>query len=963
MMQTFVPRPVRSILASSCCLLFASPAVLLAQSDPDIEEVVVTGSYIRNSEFAQNSPVDTVTQADLVESGTPSISHYIRDLTYTQNTNVVANVLASQNGAQTATGASFNLRGLGENSTLTLVDGVRTLSAAISTTLPEIAIDRMEMVLDGGSALYGSDAVAGVVNIIPYREFEGLRARTFYQRTEDGAMEDMSASLLWGRNFDNYINYVGAFEARKKTPLMQYERPREWKQDYGSSISGSPGTWRRNVGADPGVNLYQPHGGSLQTPSLLDPACGTFNEGFPAHGEGKFSTPSGVPIGSNCIFEYTQQFVYSADSTDYNLYNSVTWEANDWLRLNATLNNAYRVSLGRTTATTAVNGNNREVLLVRGDHPANPWGYDVSPFNWRPIATAFTHMPSHLDQGDGARTFRNNLQLNRLKLGADYDIAGSWVGFTYYSRQESKYMTQSSSVHLGKLQLALAGMGGPSGDQYFNPFGSADPRFPGHDPAIHANSLELTDWIFENQDNFVQDRDYLDIFETVATGEVLELPRGTMQMAIGFQWRDLEERNYANPLDALGHDYNTLVGAQLPTNERYGSEVRAYFAEIEVPILETLAVQIAARHEEFTTFGLESTTPKAAIRWEALPTLAFRASWSESFLAPTPTQARPFVPDENCGELFSGNDPFTATPLIGAYVCSSGNPNIQPETSQIRNFGFTWEPEGTLDGLSFSLDYQELEYTDRIRTLTSQDTVAFQFNQFLAETGIAESAYDPSPGSPTRSQANAWLAAYAAQPGAAVTRYDSGLVQGVFTQAANISSVWIDMFDLNVRYTFNTENWGTFSTALQSSYYQTYEYQDLFGGVVDASGRQNANTGIVPPLPDIKANLRLNWFRNNQSASVSANYWHDVDFDSNTYDVYGDGWVRPDTIKGETRVNARYAIVLDQYLDSEFTLAFGVNNVFDVKPQRLPIQGGFETRLSTPWHRQFWVSLDWTPGN
>ena len=172
---------LRHLIHSCFVASFALPMLVQAQqpaADPEVEEVVVTGSYIRNSAFSQNSPVATVTQTDLYESGAPSMSAYIRDLTFTQNTNSVNNVLGSSAGPSSGVGASFNLRGLGENSTLTLIDGARTLSSSMSGLLPEIAIERMELVLDGGSALYGSDAVAGVVNIIPVKQFEGLRVRS-----------------------------------------------------------------------------------------------------------------------------------------------------------------------------------------------------------------------------------------------------------------------------------------------------------------------------------------------------------------------------------------------------------------------------------------------------------------------------------------------------------------------------------------------------------------------------------------------------------------------------------------------------------------------------------------------------------------------------------------------------------------------------------------------------------------
>lgn len=951
---------IHTCLAASLTL----PLAANAQDDtPEVEEVVVTGSYIRNSAFAQNSPVDTVSQVDLFESGAPSMSNYIRDLTYTQNTDVVANVLSSQDGAQDAVGASFNLRGLGENSTLSLVDGTRTISSALSATLPEIAIDRLELVLDGGSALYGSDAVAGVVNIIPIKDFEGIRVRSYYQVTDEPGMEDITASALWGKSFANDVSYVGAFEVKKKTPLMQYERPREWSRDYGTSISGNPGTFRRVTGANP--QLYTKHGGTILSGNLVDPSCGTFNDGYPGHGEGKYSIPSGVlnSSGTYCLFEYTKQFAYSTEEKDYNLYNTVSWEPTDWLKLNATLNNHYRITMGRTTSTTAVSGNNREVLFIPGDHPANPWpGDDLVPYSWRLFTEAYTHMPSHLEESGGSRAFETHYALNRAKFSAEYDLAGSWTGYTYYSTQESRQMNDSFSIHLGVLQDALLGNGGPNGNEYWNPFGSADPRSPYYVEGVTSNSVELTESLIIKDKNRLTGRDTLEIFETVATGELFDLPAGTVQTAIGYQWRDVVETGYANPVDAAGIDYNTVVGAPLPTDTEYYSEVRAAFLELQVPVFETVDLQLAVRHEQFKDFGLDATTPKIAVRWEVLPELALRASWGESFLAPTPTQARPFIPNENCSELFNGLDALTNTSLVGATVCSSGNPTLAPETSTIQNIGFTWEPTGTLDGLSLSMDYQEIEYVDRIRTLSSQDTAAFQYQQFLAQSSYTEDTYDATPGSASRAAADAYLASIRGQSGNPVERYSDNTVKTVFTQSANISSVWINLLDMKAQYSFDTNDWGTFTTTLQTTYYTDYEYQDLFGGVKDALGYQNANTGIVPPLPQLKANLRLNWYRNNQSASISANYSDSVVFDDTVRDLYGEGWTTPSEIKSQYIVNARYAMVLDQYFDSEFVVSAGITNLFDQRPQRMGILGGFESRLQTPWGRQFWVSLEWTPG-
>ena len=125
---------------------------------------------------------------------------------------------------------------------------------------------------------------------------------------------------------------------------------------------------------------------------------------------------------------------------------------------------------------------------------------------------------------------------------------------------------------------------------------------------------------------------------------------------------------------------------------------------------------------------------------------------------------------------------------------------------------------------------------------------------------------------------------------------------------------------------------------------------------------QNDQSGIVPPLPDYKLNARLNWFKGNQSASITSNYWSDVEVDARKVDRYNQGWILPRTIEGELRINAQYTHIFTDVFNSEFTVSAGVKNLTDRKPQRLPVMGGFESRLSTPWGRQFWVSVDWTPG-
>lgn len=959
---------LRKLIQICTLTSLTAPTIVSAQQEPQIEELVVTGSYIRNSAFAQNSPVDTVTQADLYESGAPNMSAYIKDLSYTQNTNAVNNVLGSSSGPATGVAASFNLRGLGENSTLTLIDGARSLSSSISSVLPEIAIDRMELVLDGGSALYGSDAVAGVVNIIPIKQFEGLRVRSYYQVTDESGMENFNNSILWGRSFDNGIDYVGAYEFQKRTSLMMFERPRENVYATQVNLAGNPGSFKPVTGLPEEMTLYQKHGGVASGNTLLDPSCGTFNEGSPAHGTGPRANPSGVELNygndSYCIFDYSVLYPYAYAEDDHNLYNSISIEANDWLRLNLTVNNHWRVNDTTGMGTVTNGGNSRNVAFARADHPANPFGIDVVPWNWHVFAQAYTHMPENFTSFN-ANADRIMYNLNRTKFSAEYDIAGSWTGYTYYSHQNDRASTSASLIDTGKLQLALDGKGGPNGNEYFNPFGSSDPRSPYFEEGVTSNSKEMTEWLWYHYTDFVTSRNELDVLESVVTGDVFELPAGTVQAAFGYQYRGLRQNTFAerNEVAQPGINFTRVgVGSPKPTDGIYPSDTESFFFEVQVPILETLDAQIAVRDENFKTFGIGATSPKISLRWEALPNLALRGSWGESFVAPSPYEARRFIADENCSDLFIGTDPLSGTLLGGGLQCSSGNPNLQPESSTIQNIGFTWEPEGTLSGLHLSMDYQEIEYTDRIRSLSAQDTIDYQFTRMLAATGISESNYNPTPGTSTRAAADAWLTTQLGLAGNQVERYSNNSVAKVFRQSNNVSSVWVNLLDVTARYTFDTNGLGSFTTTTQMTYYKDYEYASLDGVITDALGKQNYNTGIVPPLPQFKMNVRLNWFRDNHSASLSANYWDTLEWDAPIFNFFpGERTLTtPDKLDGEMIVDARYGILLDQFLDSEFTVSAGINNLFDQRPQTAGILNGFESRLSTPWGRQFWVSLEWS---
>ena len=827
----------------------------------------------------------------------------------------------------------------------------------------------MELVLDGGSALYGSDAVAGVVNLIPIKEFDGVKFRTFYQRPEDGKNEEMRVSALWGKSWDNGLSYVGSAETYQRTPLMWYERGREHNVSRGTSSSGNPGSFKQLEGLPDDLStlpLRGKSGGTLTGPRLLDPSCGTFNQGTPTHGYGPSPLPSGTINGSFCTFEYSAQAEVVEHQQEYNLYNNLQWEATDWLRFGFMMNNHARVNEDRGTFASPNPANNRSMLVVPEEHPANPYGFDVAPDLWR----IYTHPQAQfLPDGiadDTSRVSRGVYQLNRVKLSADYDLGNSsWSGYTYYTKQESKFMSDRQGVYSSRLQLALRGEGGASGDQWFNPFGSQDPRSPYYEPGFE-NPRELNNWMQYRNPNQEYQRNALDVFETVLTGEVFDVPAGAVQMAFGFQWRDLEERTFQEPFEAAGENFIWGVnGEPIAPDEVFNSAVRSVFAEVEVPILDNLAIKGAVRHEQFTDQGMETTTPKVSARYEIIPGLALRASWGESFLAPTSYQTRAATTNENCGDMYSGSDDFSGQLLLGGLKCQSGNPGLGPEQAEILNVGFTWQAEGRLEGFELSMDYQEIEYTDRIRTLTEDDVTRNQFLSMLQATGQTAGSYDSTPGSASRKAADAWLGA---QPvggaGGNIFRDPDGRVSLVLIQSANVAQFDVSLFDMKAAYSFSPGDWGTFNTRLNATVYTDYVFTDKKGNPVDVLGKQNARTNIAPPIPKTKLAWTNNWFRNNHSASMSVSWFSAVDHDAQIVDLYKfDGqFVPPSEIDEDPIIDVRYSYFLEDFFNSAVTLSAGVNNLLDYKPTLTGQIGGFESRLINNFYRQFYVSIDFTPG-
>lgn len=918
-----------------------------SENEGDIEEVVVTGSFIRDSQFTNASPVVSITTDEIWQSGAANLGEYIRDLPYMENIDTVANTLDAQDGQQDSNSARFNLRGLGVESTLTLMDGRRTANAgAVASLLPSIAQQRVEIVTDGGAALYGADAVAGVANIIPYKEYEGLRARTYYKRDDRGGTEQSSVELMTGLTFDSIgVNWVGAIELSKRTALATAERPKYLRIADQDSSYGNPGAWQSWNNRFSGLGRAQ------------DPSCNTFNEGHEDLGQ-TGALPSGTPASiGRCLLYYGEWQDFARPSVGYTMFNNFTYQPTDWLQLEFQMSHNYRESQLISSPSNAVTARpNQLQLRVPASHPANPFGRDVMPYFWRPFSKLGT-LPS-VTEGTGYMRTVYPYYTDTYKFGGEFSIADtSWVGESWIGYQQYRRRIKDDAYSLSRMSAALRGEGGPGGNEWFNPFGSADPRSPHYVAGLTDNSQSVVDWLVV--DNYHEtDRNRLVYWDTVFNGEILEIPTGRILGAAGFQFRKTRDINRNNPLSVARDNLTSNITSYISPIEARDSNVRSAFMELEIPLLTNsvignVGIKAAARYEDFYTLGYSTTKPKISLLWEALDSISFRASYGESFLAPSASQLRPAL-QENCTDVPDDDpDPITGLSMNGRPSCLSGNPNLNAEESKIFNVGMSWLP---IEGLSIDIDYQEIEYFDKIQTLISDEVTAVQFQDFLAATSYTADSYDT--GNPSHvADAVAWVQA---NPHPLVSRFPDGTVDAIIRAPVNYASQFVEGFDVRMRYGFAYQDWGRFSVSLGGNYYTRWEYQQSpTSPIIDARGISNSTTGFAPPLSKWKGNLGLSWFNANHSASITGRYQDEMIYDR-TASTIGYNVADFPIVRAIATADARYSYRFDinRIIRADANVTVGITNLFDRMPQRLPQANGMESRVDTPFGRQFYLSMD-----
>ena len=862
---------------------FALPFLAVTLVAQEVEEVVVTGSYIKSSPTDGASPVEIIGRDEIDNLNATTIA----DIT----ANIAVNSGSENNSDSFTQGSTqgtsnINIRGLGLSSTLVLIDGKRqTLysstandgSVFVNTSaIPVIALDRVEVLKEGAASVYGSDAVAGVVNYILRKDFTGLEIEVSSQEADIGGQTDDRLGAIWG--FEGEAgNFVLALSQLNRSPMPGAALNPSLAQLGISTLGTSfvmfaPST----VESGPYAGTY----GRLQT--VPDPSC-VENKGI--------LIP--VPGGQRCGFFYGDRFNVVNDEDHSSVFASFTNE----------LANGVTFNMNYTLTEIDVNDNPQSPSYpalsytvpsraILPGQAGNPFGV---PVLWlgRPLGSAF---PSP----NAPREIENDRFA--MSLSGQYNNGFSW-DFSVTQSSDSAYGRQPDTS-TSKFAAAIAGNGGPSGNQSWN---LANPT---------SNSQELIDWISTAQQTWGSTD--LSVVDYVITGEA-----GGMDIAAGLQFRDEEFTILRGPesIAQFNADGSIAVPADLlflggGLNSDASRNAKAAFIEASNQLTDRLELRGALRYEELADDS--AVNPKISARYEVSDELVLRASASTSFREPSLSQlTATTIGLQGIQDFDTDGNPVGGTAFIR--ISQSNNPSLDPEESDNINLGLIWSPN---DNFNLKLDYWAIDYTDLITIESAQGKVIANPN-------------DPD-----------------------VKRTVDGSLIGVNTSYFNASAVDTNGFDLEMTYDFDT-GLGSAQVGLKAMHMLQYEIPLQTGEVKDVVGLFN-HDNFARSLPETKMVLH-GALQNGNHSLVAFGRWVSDYETTRALDPIAQSRGFTQDIDSFFSVDLKYSYNFEMN-DNDLLLTLGMTNAFD---EEVPLvydaaNWSYDAKHHDPRGRMVYVGLKYS---
>ena len=659
-------------------------SVVAIAQDAEIEEVFVTGSRIKRADIDGLGKVDVATSDDFARIGAVSVDQLLKYSPFTggAQAGTESNYLSAKQGYGTA---SVNLRALGQNRTLVLVNGRRFVpggsganSVVDLNAIPVNMIERVETLLDGSSAIYGADAVAGVVNIITRSSMDGALVDASYGITQEGDAESGEINLTFGREGERWgyiasASYVDRKEARSKdrnfSECFFEEEEGEKFCSGSSSTAGGRGT------TESGVNLQ-------------------FNQD--PNGDGDSFVPY---VFAQHAFDFQEFFNLTAPYDRINVSFNGYLDVSDNVRLFT--ENTYSDRSSNTEASPASFAN----LFFSAAYPHNPTGEDV------------LLRRRMVEEGFGARIWEQDVSLYRTVVGLEGDVGDGWAWevSANYGRSESDEVFTNAIDELNLFEtIDEVNCANPGPTQCVDWFGINDPS---------AEGLEFINVTVPTVGENVQ-TSYL----ASISGEPFDLPAGPVGFAAGIEYRKDEgayRRLFTRPTLSGGGGSTDPIDAALSSTEVY--------AEAMLPLAQRFDLNLAARYSDYSDFDSEFTY-KIGGDWRMTDSVRLRSTYSTSVR--TPNIRELYTTEEinfttfvdPCDQWESKDDAnlranceadvgagFAQTELF-IELDYPGSLNLNPEEAETFTVGTVIEP-AAVPGLAVTLDYYQIDIEDSIRNI------------------------------------------------------------------------------------------------------------------------------------------------------------------------------------------------------------------------------------------------------
>jgi iron complex outermembrane receptor protein len=888
-----------------------------------LEEVIIVGSRIRQDPLEQRLPVLTLSNEDYLATGATSLAEFVQKLPISgsainQTNNSSGNLGFPPDGGGIGAGAAeVDLRYLTSKRVLVLVDGRRWIKGSSGSgvsgavdlnSIPVNAVKSIEILQDGASAVYGSDAIGGVLNIVTVDDFDGMKASAYYGQYDESDGETLEVDVRMGGGAGG--------RARGLIDVSFADQKSVNTADREESVYPLPGF---------------PYGISSGTPAgrfvFLDPTVGDFVSVAPNAGIGDSPVwdPSNPDADDFHPFALEDRFNYQpfnhlvTPNRRLNIFGKAEYDLNDTvtLRLLASYNN--RESQGRAAPVPLFFGPGggstfyMTNLFWPADHPYNPFGVDLDPNNLdfigrRPIEA-------------GPRIFNQDVDTWYVSAGVDgvfsigsrnmyWDVTAIWADNSATQTKLNQFNARRLYTALGPPDVCAANVG----------------CVPLNIVGAGSMTQEMLDYVtYTGIDSSSQD---LFDFTANLAGDLFDLPAGPLGFALGIEHREENGNFVPDPVVVAGET------ADVPTNPTSGGfDVDEVYGEVIVPIIadragfHVLNVSAALRYSDYDLFDSE-TVSKLALNWGPTENLMLRASFSEGFRAPNigelfnlgsrfdagiTDRCSNVAPEDaaNCAALGVPPDYVQLNPQIS--VDTGGNRDLQPETSDTYAFGFTWDTPvggGFIDRFLVEANYYDIEIDGAIQPPVAQDLL-----NACIET--LEDIYC-----------------------SAVNRLPTGTITSIEGTLQNIGGIETSGVDINLDMDLAENAWGGFGFQWLTSF--LLDYDELIPnaeGSFDRISRDGTEVGSpVRGYPELRSTLNTDWMLGDWFARLSFRYLSSLtencqglvaDFGQTQLCSNG-----PDTNTLGSRLytDAQVSWRPSRLNGGAWTFTLGVNNLFDERP-------------------------------